>query len=90
VSALSRVLACILNLLQNFLNCDFLSLLQLAYFSHHIFEHIADQKLSVFVALHALVNFNSNHFANLVSYLYLLTPKAINLVAYTVPDFSKF
>jgi hypothetical protein len=66
-----------------------LALFELTNFSHHVLEQVANEQLGILVALHALVNLNPDHFANLVRYLQLLAPKAINLVSDAIADFRE-
>ena len=81
--------SCVFDFFKDFLYRDFLALFELANFCHHIFQHIANEHFGVLVTLHALVNFNFDHFANLVSHLKLLAAESIDLIANTVGHLGK-
>jgi hypothetical protein len=89
VGSFSGVLTGIFHFFKDLLDRDLLAFLYLADLSHHVFQHVADQQLCVLVTLHTLVNFDLDHLADLVCYLQLLTPKAVNLISHTICHFRK-
>lgn len=90
VSSLSRVLLCFLDFLQDLTNIAILAFFDSRDFIHHILEQVIDQLLGLLVTVHALIDFHSDHFAQLVSNLQLTSLEAVNLILDSIVDFGNF
>ena len=58
---LSRVLLCLFDLFEDLANVTVLAFFDGAHLSHDILEEVLDKQLRLFVAVHPLIDLNSDH-----------------------------
>lgn len=80
----------LLHFLEDLANAAVLALLDLLDLAHDILEEILDEHLSLLVRVEPLVNFDANHFTELVRYLSLAVLETIDLVSNRVVDLGDF
>ena len=90
MGSFSGVLLSLLNFLKDLADLAILAFFDRSHFIHHVSEQVLNEKFCLFVAVHALVDLNSNHFTQLVSDLNLIVFETIDFVADRVIDLSNF
>ena len=90
MGSFSGVLLSLLDFFEDLADLTVLALFDCSHLIHHVSEQVLNKQFCLFVAVHALIDLNSNHFTQLVSDLNLIVFETINLVADRVVDLSDF
>ena len=90
MGSLGRVLLSLLDFFEDLANVSILAFFDGADFSHDILEEVLDEQLRLFVTVHSLINLNSDHLTQLVSYCHLAALEAIDFVSNRVVNLGHF
>lgn len=90
VSSFSRVLLCLFDFFEDLADLTILALFDRSHLIHHVSKQVLYKELCLFVTVHALVNLNPNHLAQLIRNLNLIVFEAIDFVADRVVNLGDF
>ena len=89
MSTLSGVLLSFFDFLQDLANVAVLAFLNSGHFIHDILEEVLDEHFGFLVTIHALIDLNTDHLAQLVRYLNLTALESIDFVLDGIVDLSE-
>ena len=90
VSSFSGVLLCLFDFFKDLADLTILTFFNRSYLIHHVSKQVLYKQLCLFITVHALVNLNPNHLAQLIGNLNLIVFEAIDLVADRVVNLGDF
>ena len=88
MSTFSRVLLGLFDFLKDLSNVAVLTFFDSSNFVHDVLEEVLNQHFGFLVTVHTLVNFDTDHLAQLVGYLNLAALEAIDFILNRVIDLS--
>ena len=89
MSTLCGILLGFFDLLEDLANVAVLAFLNSGHFIHDILEEVLDQHFGFLVTIHALIDLNADHLAQLVRYLNLTALESIDFVLDGIVDLSE-